>query len=198
MLAVDLTICYDLFLNNCDVDLQRKLESVKDLKNLGEKRVWQEVEQIFLESNPIYIRRVPAQKLKIIKGEGVSDYYQRLRNIYAEADMESATVGTHLICKLIASLPSEGNEGRIKEQLLKLFSELPNPKEEEMTKFISTIKENEAIVTAKVFRVQTGRGVARVQEEPQTEIRPHNLCGLVHKRGKCSQKCSGCGKYGSH
>ena len=69
--------------------------------------------------------------------------------------MESATVGTHLICKLIASLPSEGNEGRIKEQLLKLFSELPNPKEEEMTKFISTIKENEAIVKAEDYKVQT-------------------------------------------
>ena len=86
-------------------------------------------------SNPIYIRRVQAQELKIIKGECVSDYYQRLRNIYAEADMESATVGTHLICKLILLLPSEGNEGRIKEQLLKLFSTCPNPTEEEMTKF---------------------------------------------------------------
>ena len=99
------------------------------------------MEQIYLESNPIYIRRVQATELKIIKGEEVSTYYQRLRNIYAEADMESATVGTHLICKLIASLPSEGNEGRIKEQLR-------NPTEEEMTKFITSIKENEAIVTA--------------------------------------------------
>ena len=46
-------IYYDLFLNNCDVDLQRKLESVKGLKNMGEKRIWQEVEQIYLEINPI-------------------------------------------------------------------------------------------------------------------------------------------------
>ena len=161
-------IYYDLFLNNCDSDLQRKLESVKGLKNLGEKRIWQEVEQIYLESNPIYIHRVQATELKIIKGEEVSTYYQRLRNIYAEADMESATVGTHLICKLIASLPSEGNGVRIKEQLLKLFSELPNQTEEEMTKFITSIKENEGIVTAKDFKVQTGRGVARVQEEQQS------------------------------
>ena len=123
-------------------------------------------------------------------------YYQRLRNIYAEANMESATVGTHLICKLIASLPSEGNKGRIKEQLLKLFSKLPN--RTETTKFITSIKENEAIVTAKDFKVQTGRGVARVQEEQQTGCRPHHLCGLIHKRGNCSKKCSECGKYGSH
>ena len=40
---------------------------------------------------------------------------------------------------------------------MKLFSELPNPKEEEMTKFIATIKENEEIVTAKDYKVQTGR-----------------------------------------
>ena len=76
-----------MFLNNCDSDLQRKLESVKGLKNLGEKRIWQEVEKIYLESNSMYIRRVEATELKFIKGEEVSTYYERLRNIYAEADM---------------------------------------------------------------------------------------------------------------
>ena len=103
-----------------------------------------------------------------------------------------------MLCKLILSLSSEGNEGRIKEQLLSLFSECPNTTEEEMIKFITSITENEAIVTAKDFKVQTGRGVARVQEEQQTTGRPHNLCGLVHKRGNCTQKFSECGKYGSH
>ena len=136
--------------------------------------------------------------MRIIKWECVSDFYHRLRNIFSEAEMESASVGTTLICKLIASLPSEGNEGRIKEQLLKQFSELPNPKEEEMTKFISVIKEYESIVTAKDYKVQTGRGVGRVQEEQQTEARPHNLCGMAQKRGKCTQKCSGCNKMWSH
>ena len=61
-----------------------------------------------------------------------------------------------------------------------------------MTKFISINSD------AKDYKVQTGQGISRVQEEQKTEARPHNLCGLVHKRGKCSHKCSGCNKYGSH
>ena len=40
---ITLKIYYDLFLNNCDVDLQRKLESVKGLKTIGEKSIWEEV-----------------------------------------------------------------------------------------------------------------------------------------------------------
>ena len=44
--------------------------------------------------------------------------------------MEKASMGTIMISRLIASLPSEGNKGKIKEQLLKLYSETPNPNEE--------------------------------------------------------------------
>ena len=109
-----------------------------------------------MASNPIYIRQVQALETRIIKGECVSDFYHRLINLFSEVEMESGSVGTTLICKLIASLPSEGNEGRIKEQLLKQFSGLPNPKDEEMTKFITVIKEYESIVTAKDYKVQTG------------------------------------------
>ena len=113
--------------------------------------------------------------------------------------METASIGTTLICKLIASLPPDGNEGRIKEQLLKQFNEVPNPKEEELMKFITVIKEYESLVTAKDYRVQTGRTVGRVQDEPpKIEANPHYLCGKIHKCGKCTQKCSGCGKMGSH
>ena len=74
------------------------------------------------------------------------------------------------------------------------FRETPNPKEEELTKFITVIKEHESLVTAKDYKIQTGRTVGRIQEDPKTEPNPHYLCG----RGKCTQKCSGCDKIRSH
>ena len=70
--------------------------------------------------------------------------------------------------------------------------------EEDLIKFITVIKEFESIVTAKDYKIQTGRTVGRVQEEPKPEANPHYLCGKVHKRGKCTQKCTGCDKMGSH
>ena len=106
-------------------------------------------------------------------------------------------MGTIMISKLIASLPSEGNEGRIKEQLLKLYSEMPNLKEEDLTQFITKIKEFESLVTASEFKISQGGTMRRVQEEPKQD-NPHYLCGKVHKKRKCTQKCTGCGMLGSH
>ena len=64
------TLYYDLFVNLCDADMQRKLENIKGIK----KKIWKEIEKIFLASNPIYIRRVQALETRIIKGECVSDF----------------------------------------------------------------------------------------------------------------------------
>ena len=128
----------------------------------------------------------------------MSDFYSCLTNIFSEAEMETATPGTTLICKLIASLPSVGHEGMVKEQLLEQFRETPNPKEEELTKFITVIKEHESLVTAKDYKINTGRTVGRIQEDPKTLPNSHYLCGKVHKRGQCTQKCSACKKVGSH
>ena len=100
--------------------------------------------------------------------------------------METTSIGTIMISKLIASLPSEGNEGRIKEQLFKQYSKMPNPKQEDLTKFITVIKEFESLVTAKDYKIQQGRPVGKVQEEPKQEANPHYLCGKVHKQGKCN------------
>ena len=188
---------YDLFASMCDADMQKKLENIKGIKKMSEKEIWNEIEKIFLSSNPIYIRRVQALETRIIKGEMVSDFYNRLKNSFREAEMEKASMGTIMISKLIASLPSEGNEGRIKEQLLKLYSEMPNPKEEDLTQFITKIKEFESLVTASEFKISQGGTMRRVQEEPKQD-NPHYLCGKVHKKGKCTQKCTGCGMMGSH
>ena len=73
---------YDLLVNLCDADLQKKLENITGIKTMGEKKIWEEIEKIFLSSNPIYIRRVQALETGIIKGECVSDFYHRLKNIF--------------------------------------------------------------------------------------------------------------------
>ena len=70
--------------------------------------------------------------------------------------MEKASMATIMIGKLMASLPSEGNEGRIKEQLLKLYSEMPNPKEEDLRQFITKIKEFECLVMASELKILQG------------------------------------------
>ena len=111
--------------------------------------------------------------------------------------MEKASMATIMIGKLIATLPSEGNEGRIKEQLLKLYSEMPNLKEEDLTQFITKIKEFESLVTASEFKISQGGTMRRVQEEPKQD-NPHYMCEKVHKKGKCTQKCTGCNMMGSH
>ena len=104
----------------------------------------------------MYMHRIQALETRITKGESVSDFYNRLNNSFQEADMEKASMGTVMISRLIASLPSEGNEGKIKEQLLKLYSETPNPSEDDLHKFLTKIKEMESIVTASEFKNTAG------------------------------------------
>ena len=133
---------------------------------MGKKQIWEEIENIFLQTNPIYIRRVKAYETQIEKGEGVGDFFNRLINIYSEAEMEKATPGTMLICKLISSLPSAGNEGRVKEQILETFRETPKPEENELAKFSTVIKEHESLMTAREFKGAGGRTIGRVIDDP--------------------------------
>ena len=41
---------------------------------------------------------------------------------------------------MIGKLPADGNEGKIKNELLKLFSETPNPSEDDLYKSANKIK----------------------------------------------------------
>ena len=63
------------------------------------------------------------------------DFYNRLRNEYAEAEMEKATPWTLFVCKLISCIPSSGNDSRVKEQLLETYRENPDPQENDLAKF---------------------------------------------------------------
>ena len=121
----------------------------------------------------------------------MSDYFLRLKGAFAEADMEKASIGTIMISLLIANLPAEGSEGKIKNDLLKLFQENPNPTQEDLYLFANKIKEIESLGLACEYRnIETGRGGVRsvVEIKKDDPVKPqfvHYLCGKNHKKGKC-------------
>ena len=126
---------FDIFCSLCDQDMRTKLVNIKGIEKMSQENIWEQVEVMFLTSNPMYMRRIQAMETCIIKGETVSDYFNRLKNSFQEADMQKASIGTVMISLLIGSLPVEGNEGKIKSELLKIYSETPNPSEEDLQKF---------------------------------------------------------------
>ena len=88
--------------------------------------------------------------------------------------MQKASIGTVMISLLIGNSPAEGNEGKIINELLKIYSETPNPSEEDLHKFLTRIKEMESIVIASEFRSATGRGsTVRVVTEQKNEETKH-------------------------
>ena len=116
-------------------------------------------------------------------GKNVSDYFIRLKSAFSEADMEKASIGTVMISLLIGNLPADGNEGKIKNELLKLFQETPNPSEDDLYKFANKIKEVESLGLACDYRnITTGRGSIRAVLEVKKEDtikQPyiHHVCG---------------------
>ena len=89
----DLTpdLYYDVFMNLCEPEMRKKLDGIKGIKEMGEARIWDIIEGIWVETNPMYIRRLKAIDLEMEKGEEVGDFFNRLKNEYAEAEMEKAT-----------------------------------------------------------------------------------------------------------
>ena len=89
-----------------------KLTNIKDIERRTPEKIWDQVELMFLTSNLMYMRRIQAMETKIIKEEAVSDYFNRLKNSFQEADMQKASIGNVMISLLIGNLPAEGNEGK--------------------------------------------------------------------------------------
>jgi len=61
---------YDIFTNLCNSDMRKKLDSIKGIRAMGETKIWEIIKGIFVQTNPIYIRRVKAYDIRIEKGEG--------------------------------------------------------------------------------------------------------------------------------
>merc|ERR1711888_277150 len=101
--------------------------------------------------------------------------------------MQKATIDSIMISLLIGNLHGEGNEGKIKNELLKIYSETPNPLEEDLQKFLNKINEMESIVIASEFRNTTGRGgtireVKELNNEEAKQASFHHVCGKSHKK----------------
>ena len=91
---------YDIFTNLCTPEMKKKLDTVKGVKELGEEGIWEAIEKFWIETNPMFMRRLKAIDLKPEKGEETSDYYNRLKVQFEEAEMEKASIWTLLVCKL--------------------------------------------------------------------------------------------------
>ena len=86
---------------------------------------------------------------------------------------------------------------------MKIYSEIPNPLQEDLEKFLNKINEMESIVIASEFNNVTGRGstireVKEIKNDEPNQTRVHHVCGKSHKRGACDIVCKGCGMKGSH
>ena len=56
---------------------EENLDGIKGIKEMGEARIWDIIEGIWVETNPMYIRRLKAIDLKMEKGEEVGDFFNR-------------------------------------------------------------------------------------------------------------------------
>ena len=65
---------YDLFCTYCDPDMKMKLSNIKGIEKMKPEKIWEQVELMFLNSNPIYTRRIQAMETKMANCENVSDY----------------------------------------------------------------------------------------------------------------------------
>ena len=102
--------------------MRKKLDGVKGIKEMGEAKIWEIIEGIWVESNPMYTRRLKAIDLKMEKGEEVGDFFNRLKNEYAETEMQKATPWSLFVCKLISFIPTSGNDSiLLKNKLLETF-----------------------------------------------------------------------------
>ena len=58
-----------------------------------------------------------------------TEYFIRMKIAFNEADMSKASIVTIMLSLFIANLPSDGAEGKIKQELLKLLQKTHNPQE---------------------------------------------------------------------
>ena len=90
---------FDILANMCDKDMRLKLESINGVREAGEEKLWEIIEEIYQESNPTYIRRVKVYELQMNKGELCGDFATRLKLDYQESEMAKATVWSQSLLK---------------------------------------------------------------------------------------------------
>ena len=118
-----------MLLNKCDVTMKLPLEAIDNLYQLGEELVWDKIESIYKDSNPIFVRRVRCYESTIKKGELLSEFATRLKLKYKESEIHNTTIWGHFEYKLIAGLDTAGSDNR--ELKYKLIEEVKKKPEQQ-------------------------------------------------------------------
>ena len=100
---------------------QAKLDSVPNVELMTFDQLWEQIEAIFLITNPLQNRRMNAMDTKMVVGQSASDYFLAMKLAFDEADMEKATIQMVMLSLYIACLPPEGTFGKIKDALLDML-----------------------------------------------------------------------------
>ena len=82
-----------MLLGRCDQTMKQPLEAMEDIYKLGEKKIWERIEDIYIQSNPLFLRRAKCYENKPVKGEPTSEFATRLKMQYKEAEMEKPPYG---------------------------------------------------------------------------------------------------------
>ena len=82
----------EMLVTKCDVTMRLPLEAMDNLYQMGEDLLWEKIENIYKESNPIFMRRVKCYESKIMKGELLSEFATRLKLEYKESEMSKTTI----------------------------------------------------------------------------------------------------------
>ena len=109
---MDNRLYFDMLANQCDPSMRLKLEAIDGVKDLGESKLWEKIEGIYKDSNPMFIRRLRVYELEMKKGEQVSDFATHLKLDYQESEMAKATTWSHFQYKIISSINTAGSDNR--------------------------------------------------------------------------------------
>ena len=193
-----------MLLGRCDSTMKLSLEAMEDVYNLGEKRMWERIESIYTQLNPLFLRRAKCYESKPVRGELTSEFATRLKMNYKEAEMDETTVWGHLEHRILTELDtSEADNRELKDKLVEELKIKPNPNETQWEEFLQIIKNHEARLRTRdhhqkeeeinVNKIGTG-AIGNNSQIGATLMKSHKLCGEIHQYGKCSYKCKTCGR----
>ena len=123
----------EMLLSRCDAGMKLPLEAMEDLYEVGEKVLWERIEKIYLESNPLFLRRVKCYESKMTNGEMLSEFATRLKLQYKESEMSLTTIWGHFEYRLVTDLNTASSDNReLKAKLVKELEKNPNPDEKQL------------------------------------------------------------------
>ena len=140
----------EMLLNKCDETMKLPLEAIDNLHQLGEERLWDKIESIYKDSNPIFVRRLRCYESEIKKGELTSEFATRLKLDYKESEIQNTTILGHFEYKIIAGLDTAGSDNRdLKSKIIEEVKKKPDQTEKDLEAFLQVVREHEVMVRAR-------------------------------------------------